>query len=155
VEPLKPGTTVCLRIRAKDAAGNLSVPDVRCQTTPVDDRSLTRSAGSSWAAATTASGYRSTISTSKKTGDSLVLTHVSGAQVVLLVRKSAGAGIVSVKVSGYPEVKVTTSATSTVWRAMIKLPVQTYFRDRTVTVKVVYPGSQGVTIDGVAVVNGR
>lgn len=155
VEQFKPGTTVCVRIRAKDAAGNLSVPDVRCQTTPVDERSLTRSVGSSWVSATTASGYRSSISTSKRTGDSLVLTHVTGAQLVLLVRKSAGAGIVSVKVSGYPEVTVKTSATSTVWRAMVKLPVQTYIRDRTVTVKVSYPGSKGVTIDGVAVVNGR
>lgn len=146
----KAGVTTCLRIQSKDAAGKLSAAVITCTTTPVDDRSLTRSKGSVWAKGSSASAYAATISTSKKVANSLSLAHVRGTSLVLVVRKGKGAGTVSVWIGTTKVATVKLSAGATVWR--VQVPIAKAVSDKTVTVKVVSAGTAGATIDGLAVV---
>ena len=149
-ETFTAGTTVCLRIQSEDAVGKRSPEVVRCTTTPVDERSLTRSLGSAWTRSSTSAAYLATISTSKKLSDELSLTHARGTSLVLVVRKGVGAGTVSVWVGGVRVSTVKLSAATAAWR--VQVPIARLVADRTVTIKVESAGTAGATIDGLAVI---
>jgi Zn-dependent metalloprotease len=148
IEPFVAGRTTCLSVQAKDSSGNLSAAQTRCTTMPLDDRGLTRSA-TGWTSTTSSTAYLKTLSTSKKAASYLFTKNASGTSLVLVVRKGAGAGTVSVWV-GAKRVRLLALAAPSA--STLYLPITTgAFSNATVKIKVESAGTAGVAIDGLAI----
>jgi hypothetical protein len=98
VSGLKPGFEYCVRIRARDKAGNVSAySPARCTTHPMDDRSLTASAG--WTRPSVTSAYAHTETQSTHSGASLTLASARVAnRVGVLATVTTTGGSVAVYV---------------------------------------------------------
>ena len=81
---LASGRTYCFTTVATDAAQNVSAPspETRCTSTPVDERSMTRSAG--WTNQNVRGWYRNTYRTTYKKGATLSLPVVAAKRLQLL-----------------------------------------------------------------------
>jgi hypothetical protein len=95
-----PGSEYCFTARARDSAGNLSGwSRSRCTALPLDDRSLTRSAG--WSRLKGRHFYRHTALEATRRGVTLTATGVSPGKVALLVDRGRHYGRVAVRYGGH------------------------------------------------------
>lgn len=99
---LEPGETLCVRVRAKDAAGNIG-PWSRdlCRTRYVDDRHLEGWRGTNkWEAIAFSNNVNGTALVSKSQGATLTLGNVRLSELVLLGRKGPYGGSIEIRVGG-------------------------------------------------------
>jgi Zn-dependent metalloprotease len=143
------GLSTCAEVVAYDIVGGRSTPAVRCTTTPVDEASLTKGAGNAWSRRGSSTAYRSTITTSKRVGDTLTLTGVRGHGLVLVIRTKAGGGKVGVYV-GSKRVALVSTAGKAKDRVLVAVSSAT-LAGATVKLRVESAGTTGVSIDGLAV----
>lgn len=95
VTGLAPGTHV-FSAAATDAAGNTdATPATRTFTVPVDDVGLRR-AGSGWSRVTGGNAYLRTLTTAQRAGTSLTYAAQDATALLLVARRSPGAGTVRV-----------------------------------------------------------
>lgn len=97
----KAGQTSCFTATATDAAGNTGLPsDEVCSTSPVDDRTMTRSRG--WASASSGSSivYRGTLTQSKTKYAKLTLPNVKASTLQLYALGGRGYGSIRVSHAG-------------------------------------------------------
>jgi hypothetical protein len=93
-----PGSTVCFRATARDAAGNVSGAVQRCEAVPLDDTAFTRAG--SWGTTFGGYYYNGTASTTSTVGSSLNMTTVTTKQIGVLVTKCPGCGQIQVFLGG-------------------------------------------------------
>jgi hypothetical protein len=147
--PTAPGATTCVRVRAWDAAHNVSgLTPWRCSTTVADESAMTASTG--WAVRTDSRYFGGRALTTQAQGATLTIAHVTGTKLVVLTRPTLGGGSIGVYVAG---VRVSTvhcgpTQASGVPRVVVPLGTVT---GGAVVLKVDVPRT-GVTIDGFAVV---
>ena len=92
---LHPGYTYCVRVRARDRAGNVSAYSTgRCTTRPLDDRSLHASSG--WTRSKVMGAYLHTESTSARAGAALTLANAHVSRVAILATVTSKGGSVAV-----------------------------------------------------------
>ena len=142
-----PGSQVCLRSRARDRAGNVSDwTAARCSTAPVDDRSLSRTSGTSWQTSSAAIG-RTYVRLARK-GAAVSLGSQTGRTVGVWVLRGPGLGSADVYAAGRSVGRISFVARTT-RRELVLLPVARGFSG---TVKLVSRGSARVHVDAVTVV---
>ena len=92
---LQPGYTYCVRVRARDRAGNVSAySTARCTTRPLDDRSLHASAG--WSRPRVIGAFLHTESTSTHAGATLTLANARVSRVGILATVTSKGGPIAV-----------------------------------------------------------
>ena len=99
---LDPGETLCVRVRAKDAAGNVGdwSRDL-CRTRYVDDRHLEGWRGTpKWDPIDFSNNINATALVSKKQGATLTLGDVHLTELVLLGRKGPYGGAIEIRIGG-------------------------------------------------------
>lgn len=90
----QPGTTYCVAVQAKDTAGNYGARSAeRCTTVPLDDRSLK---GKGWKRTEAADHFEGTVTTTRRSGATLVRKGVRAESLALVVTRSAKGGKVRV-----------------------------------------------------------
>ncbi|WP_143448342.1 hypothetical protein [Kineosporia sp. A_224] len=143
-----PGEDACFRVRARDAAGNVSpYSATKCVTVPLDDRALAASAGTTRLADTRALG--GTATRLDRSGASVSLTGQTGRQIAVVVLKGPGQGSVEVLADGVRLGSVPLAATS--WkRVTVSMPATTF----TGAVTVRSTSSAPARVDGLAVLRG-
>jgi alpha-tubulin suppressor-like RCC1 family protein len=143
------GYTYCFSTRARDADGLLSSWTAEtCTAVPLDDRSLTRSAG--WTAGTGSSYYRSTYLRSSTAGAKLTRTGVVARRIALLATTCPTCGTVKVYWGSTLLRTVSLHSDTTVNRKLITVASYSGARTGTLTIRVTSSGRK-VIIDGVAI----
>ena len=141
------GSTLCIAVRARDRAGNLSPWTAdSCTAVPLDDRALTRSAG--WTAATSSSDYAGTILTSTTDGATLTARDVQVRRVWLVATRGPGQGTVGVYSGSTLLRTISLASGTTTHRAVIDVGDLGAVATTTLTVKDL--GSAPVSVDGLA-----
>jgi outer membrane protein assembly factor BamB len=109
-----PGSTVCLSVRSRDVAGNVSAwtPD-SCQSVLLDDRAL--SVGGSWSRPGGVAGYANgTYSRTVAAGPTLTLSNIHARRVAIVATTCPTCGRVSVSFAGMAPTTVNLRSTQTV-----------------------------------------
>jgi len=149
---LSPGDTVCVAVRAYDAAANVSPwSGPRCTTRPLDDRALTASSG--WARATGSTYWLKTVTRSTLAKKTLRRTGLAVNRVGVVATVCPGCGVVGLWVGQTLIGKVDLRASVTRHRRILLLP-GVALRTATVTVKTVSSGKK-VEIDGLVAIQRR
>lgn len=132
---LREGTEYCVSVRARDKAGNVGAwSAARCFARPLDDRSLA-AATSGWTRGTSSAHYAGTWTGTRAYGARLVRTSAHAKRVVLVVTTCSTCGKVEVWIGSTKIGTVSTYSSTTHYRAQRTLPVQSYVRAGTLTVK--------------------
>jgi hypothetical protein len=145
--PTNPGFNACFRARAHDKAGNLgpwSAP--KCTSTPVDDRSLTRSRG--WKKTSSSTAYQRTLSTVSKKGATLTLKNVHARRLAVLVRECPTCGSFTLSLNGRKLGTYSTKSSRTRNRVLILAPRRSLAVG---TVVITTTSKKTVAIDGLGV----
>ena len=144
-----PGTSVCFRTRARDAAGNVSGwSPVRCTTIPLDDRALS---GGDWIRASDSGSYQGTFSKSAREGATLTRTGATARRLAVVVTRCPGCGSLSVRWSGTLVGTVDLSSAIVRRKVVVVLPVLANPGRGTVKV-VAHPGRNPARVDGVGII---
>jgi hypothetical protein len=145
---LSRGYDYCYRVRAVDAAGNMSAYSApRCTALVLDDRALAASAN--WTNNVGSSYYAGTARSTKHLNATLKRTGAQLDRLALLATKCPTCGTVGLYVSGELIGKVSLHATTTRNQQLIKLPAFGY-RTGTVMIKVL-TSAKLVRIDGLGI----
>lgn len=144
--PGRPGRTYCLSARSRDVVGNVGLWTAqRCTTTPVDDRSMTASAG--WKRLLGNGFFQRTYTSTSRKGATLTLAGVRAKRLGLLVTTGRADGTVKVLLNG---VSLGQFSLARPARKRVIINVKTFPTVRTGTLKVVVVSSgKLVRIDGV------
>ncbi len=143
-----PGGTYCFSARAVDTQGFASAWTVeRCTSTPLDDRSLTRSTG--WTALTGAGNYRSTFLQTTTLGAKLTAANAKVKRISLVVTTCSGCGTVAVYAGTTLLRTVSLNSATTVRNKVIVITTYTTVKTVTLSIKVTTSGKK-VIIDGLA-----
>jgi hypothetical protein len=141
------GYTYCVGVRARDTLGNVGAWNTpQCVGTPLDDRSLSASAG--WTRHTSAGFYGGTYTFARTAGRTLTLRAVEGRMLGLVARTCPGCGKVRVLLDGVDVGEISTNAARTTYRKKWGVGFR-YLRSGTVTLVTV--DDKPVYIDGLAV----
>jgi len=141
------GVTYCFSARARDRSGNVSGwSGDRCTARPLDDRSLTTSAG--WVQATGSGFYNGTVTKSRRKGAVLTRTGVRRGSQALVATRCSTCGAVGVYYGGKLVSKVSLVSAKTARQSLIALPIFTA-TSGTVQFKVL-TAAKPVQIDGLA-----
>ena len=144
-----PGYTYCFSVRAHDAAGKVSRwAHPACTAIPLDDRSLTRSAG--WTALAGPGFYRSTALRSSSRGAKLTRTGPATTGIALLATTCPTCGTVKVYWNARLLRTVSLSSATRIDRKLIPVVSWWVMHTGTLTIKVVSSGKK-VIIDGLAI----
>ncbi len=141
------GTTYCFSAAATDTldqSGDYSAE--RCATTPVDDRTLTRSSG--WTIPTQSGNFLDTITKTKKKGATLKLNGVLARSVGLLVHKKSSGGSVKVTFAGQSLGTFSLKGTAKK-KVIIAVKNFTSVKSGSLVIKVVSADGKDVIVDGV------
>ena len=146
---LTPGYEYCVAVRGRDVYGNVSGwTTERCFSRPVDDTSLTPSAG--WTRARSSAFYLGTVVSSTKYGAALTRPVVAR-QVSVVATRCPTCGSVAVYL-GSTRLGVVSLAASTTQRQMLlALPALTSARSATLRIAITSPSGRLVQIDGIAI----
>lgn len=146
---LAPGVEACFSVRARDVAGNVSAWSAeRCTSAALDERALSRSAG--WTSLASSSAYRGTLLRSTSSGRTLTLPGAPLRRSVLVAMTCPTCGSVEV---WYDTTRVATISlvSSTVQaRRVFVLPALSRVTLST-NVRLRSTSSRSVVIDGLAV----
>ena len=147
----RPGTSVCFRARARDAAGNVSAwSGQRCSSIPLDDRAL---AGAQWTRADDPGSYRGTISKSDAEGATLTRTGAVAQRLGVVVTRCPGCG--SLKVLWNGTTAGTVDLSSSVVRRKVVVLLPALASPGAGTVKLLADtGRNPSRIDGLGVIRG-
>lgn len=141
------GLTFCFSVAARDVFGNVSPFSAeRCTATPLDDRSLTASAG--WAATTAAAYYGGTMRSTATRGSTLTRTGVTARRLALVVTRCATCGTVGVYLNGVLLKQVSLAASRTAYQQVVAVDLGSV-RSGTVTVRAL--DTRRVYVDGLGV----
>ena len=143
-----PGSTSCFSTRSRDLAGNVSgwSPEA-CVVSPLDDRSLVRSAG--WSVSTDRVYYRQTATNAFSTSRSLSLTRVQARRISLVASTCATCGAVGVYWNGTLLRTVSLRSTTVKHRQVITVADLGVVRTGTVTIRTL--NGRTVRIDGLGI----
>lgn len=142
------GYNHCFQVRGVDKAGNIGAwSALKCAAVPLDDRSLSISAG--WTRSTGSAFYRGTATVTTKAGAYVSVPGAILSRAAIVATKCATCGTVRVYVNNVSVGVVNLYAARTQYKAVIDLPAFTY-RTGTVVVKVTSTG-KAVQIDGLGV----
>lgn len=142
---LSKGMDYCFEVRAVDNAGNTSPwSTARCTAVPLDDRSLSRSAG--WKNTSGSGYYAGTITTATKKGATLTRTHADIRRIAVLATTCASCGSISVSIGGHRVGTINLHTSTTKHQALKTVPTFAT-RSGTVTLTVTSSGKT-VAIDG-------
>ncbi|MCW2501101.1 MAG: hypothetical protein JWN87_2777 [Frankiales bacterium] len=143
-----PGYEYCFSMRSRDKLGNVSAFTAdRCVTAPLDDRSLVASAG--WTRPGVSGAYRSTITSTTRTGTTLTVRAVQTRRIALVVTKCPSCGQVGVYLGTTRLAVVDTRAAGTTKQVRVNLPVLSSVRSGALVLKPLQAG-RSVQIDGIA-----
>ena len=143
------GSTYCFSSRAVDQGGYAGPwSSERCTTTPLDDRSLSRSGR--WYGGTGSTYFRSTWSGSSAYGARAVRTSVRAKQIVLVATSCPACGTVRVYLGSTLLRSISLYSATTINRRIFTVAKFTSIRSGTVTVKVSSSGRR-VFIDGLGI----
>lgn len=141
---LAPGIRYCFSVRATDRAGNVSPwTTPTCTTTPMDDRSLRRSAG--FAAATGSAYYLGTVASGKLLGQ-VLSTSLTEQPLYLVATTCKACGSVEIRKGTTRIALINLASSTTVNRRIIAIPVKAVAG--AVSIRIVSSGKP-VLIDGV------
>lgn len=114
------GSTLCLTIRSRDRALNLSLPsERRCTTVALDDRSLARSSG--WGSTNSSAYYAGTATTIAHVGSTLTRTGVQTRYISLVATKCSTCGVVGVYWNGALLKQISLKTTSGTYQRQVIL----------------------------------
>jgi hypothetical protein len=120
--PLSPGYEVCVSVRARDRAGNVSAwsPD-RCTARPLDDTAL--AVTNAWGRATTTSGswYLGTYTGTATSGATLSKGGVTARRITLVVATCSWCGSITVYLGGSLVGTVSTRSSPYLYRQQLTL----------------------------------
>ena len=143
------GYTYCVSSRARDTVGALSAWTAEtCVAVPLDDRSLSRSAG--WTKKTGAAYYAGTYVSATAAGAKLTRTHVVARRIALLATTCSTCGTVRVYWNGTLLRTISLHSATTVNHKLLTVTTFSAGRSGTLTIKVSSSGKR-VIIDGVAI----
>ena len=128
------GATICVSVRVRDNAGNVSAWSAsRCVTSALDDRSLTGS-GSVIRGSNTAY-FHGTYSLLSKSGAFLTKSGVSGTRVTVVATTCSTCGSVKVYIGSVYLGTISLHASSTHHKVIFHLPTQSVTRSGTLMIK--------------------
>jgi hypothetical protein len=143
------GSTYCFSARVIDQVGFPGPwSSERCTTTPLDDRSLSRSVG--WTSGTGSAYYQGTWSGSSTSGAGAVRTSVRAKQIVLVATSCPTCGTVRVYLGSTLLRSISLYSATSVYRRVFTVAGFSSIRSGTVTVKVSSTG-RNVLVDGLGV----
>jgi uncharacterized delta-60 repeat protein len=146
---VSPGRTTCFSARARDAAGNVGPWGTeRCTTTPVDDRSLSRSG--SWTALTGSAYYRSTALKSSTAGATLTYASADYRRLAVVVRTCATCGSIKVYRGSTLLKTISLVSTTTVDKKVITVQTSSTIQRGDIRIRQ-NSGGKPVTVDGLVV----
>lgn len=144
-----PGYEYCIAVRARDVYGNVSAWTAeRCFSRPLDDTSLTPSAG--WTRSRSSAFYLGTVISSSRYGAALTKPVVAR-RVSILATRCPGCGSVAVYLGTTRLGTVSLAASTTQRQALIALPALSAARSGTLRIVVTSATGRLVQIDGVAI----
>ena len=145
------GSTYCFSVRAHDSIGAVSPWSAEtCTATPLDDRSLARSASWRRRTGSSTSYFAGTYVKSFTYGARLVRTGVIARRIWLLATTCRGCGAVAIYWGGNRVRTISLASPTTVHRKLIPITVFSSARVGTLTVRVVST-DRPVLVDGVVV----
>lgn len=141
-----PGSTYCLKVRAKDKLANLGGwSGERCTAVPLDDRNLRASAG--WTNAKVAGSYLGTVRRATVKGQTLS-AKVRTKRLALVVARCPSCGVVDVY---FGKTKLKRISLAGRAKSKVFVPVKTFGSVRSGTVRIVVVSrGKKVVIDGLA-----
>ena len=142
---LAAGSTYCFRVTAYDVPNTEAVSELRCTSSPLDDRGLKASAG--WTRGTGSAFYRHTHSSATAHGRTLTRSGVVAKRVGVVVTRCRGCGKVAVFWGSSQIGTVNLASTTTRHRQIVLLPAFATLRSGTVKLKVI-SSSRLVRVDG-------
>ncbi len=150
VPSLAPGETICISVRARDQANNLSPwTQPRCTSRPLDDRALT--AGRGWSRGTGTQYWEQTITSTTAAGQKVKLPTATLDRVGVVATVCPRCGRIDVAVGGTVVRRVKLERATTAHKKVILLPA---FSLRTGAVRITTVDTEkSVRIDGLVTVH--
>jgi hypothetical protein len=143
------GSTYCVSTQARDTIGTLSAWSAEtCTAVPLDDRSLSRSAG--WGAGTGVAYYARTYLRATRYGATLTRTHVVARRIAIVATTCSTCGSVRVYLNRTLLRTISLHSSTTVNRQLIAVKTFSSTHSGTITIKVISSGKK-VVIDGLAI----